>query len=71
MDYPTYYGTDHETRGELQTAFDRLFAIANVVCDSDIELSESARNEAMITLWTVLRETKSLYTGELPEWLQS
>lgn len=55
---------------EIQEAFDKLFKVAERACDSDIELSEEERNEVMTELWSVLRETKGFYTGELPEWLR-
>lgn len=54
----------------LQEAFDKLFKIAEHACDADIDLSEKELNDAMTDLWSVLRETKGFYTGELPKWLK-
>jgi hypothetical protein len=56
---------------EIQEAFDKLFEIAERACDADIDLSENELNDVMTELWSVLRQTKGFYTGELPAWLKS
>lgn len=55
---------------KLQEAFDKLFNIAERTCDADIELPEDELNDVMTELWSVLRETKTFYTGKLPDWLR-
>lgn len=54
----------------IQEAFDKLFETAEHACDADVELPEEELNDAMTELWSVLRETRKFYTGELPKWLQ-
>jgi hypothetical protein len=55
----------------LQEAFDKLFKAAENTCDADLELSEQEFSDVMTELWSVLRETKGFYTGELPDWLKA